>query len=333
VSTALVTGATGLVGSHIVERLLQDGWTVRALVRSLSPWLQSLAVESRQGDVLDPDSFSRAATGCDVIFHTAAAITPSGGWEAFRRLNVDGTQTAIGAAERSGARLLQLSSVAVYGPDARYRPTGEKTSEDMPLAPLPDGAYYARSKRESEELVLAAHATGRIWATAVRPDVIYGCRDRQFVPRMARIIRRGVAPIIGDGRTTLAMVHASSVADGAVRAATRESAGGRVYNLANDFDVTVREFFTWGAEGLGRRVRLLSIPKPMAQTAFTALVYALKIATAGRLSVLSSGSLDFLTRDNPFTSERARKELGWSPTVRPERGVPEAFRWWLNSVS
>ena len=332
-STALVTGATGLVGSHIVERLLQDGWTVRALVRSPSPWLESLAVESRQGDVLDADSFSRAATGCDVIFHTAAAITPSGGWEAFRRLNVDGTQIAIGAAERSGARLLQLSSVAVYGPDARYRPSGEKTSEDMPLTPLPEAAYYARSKRESEELVLAAHTAGRIWATAVRPDVIYGRRDRQFVPRMARIIRRGVAPIIGDGRTTLALVHASSVADGAVRAAMCDSAGGRVYNLANDFDVTVREFFTWGAEGLGRRVRLLSIPKPMAQTAFAALVFALKIATAGRLSVLSSGSLDFLTRDNPFTSERARKELGWLPTVRPERGVPEAFRWWLNSVS
>jgi nucleoside-diphosphate-sugar epimerase len=71
----------------------------------------------------------------------------------------------------------------------------------------------------------------------------------------------------------------------------------------------------------------------MAQAAFTALVYALKVVTGGRMSVLSSGSLDFLTRDNPFTSERARKELGWTPTVRPERGVPEAFRWWLKSVS
>jgi nucleoside-diphosphate-sugar epimerase len=150
---------------------------------------------------------------------------------------------------------------------------------------------------------------------------------------MAKIIRRGVAPIIGAGDTTLAMVHAANVADGAVRAATCDRAGGRAYNLANDFDVTVREFFTWGAEGLGRRVRLLPIPKPLAQTAFSALVFALKIVTAGRMSVLSSGSLDFLTRDNPFTSERARQELGWTPTVRPERGVPEAFRWWLNLVS
>jgi len=201
------------------------------------------------------------------------------------------------------------------------------------LSPLPEAAFYARSKRESEELVLAAHTKGRIWATAVRPDVIYGRRDRQFVPRMARIIRRGVAPIIGDGNTTLALVHAANVADGAVRAATHEQAGGRTYNLANDFDVTVRQFFTWGGEGLGRRVRLLSVPKPMAQGAFSALVFAIKLVTAGRMSVLSSGSLDFLTRDNPFTSERARRELGWSPPVRHEDGVPDAFRWWLNSVS
>ena len=329
--TALVTGATGLVGSHIVERLLQDRWTVRALVRSPSAWLESLSVETRPGDVLDGDSFARAAAGCEVIFHTAAAITESGGWEAFRRLNVDGTENAIGAAERARARLLQLSSVAVYGAEGRYRGLSQKTDEDVPLGPLPDGAHYSRSKRESEAMVLAAHAKGRIWATAVRPDVIYGRRDRQFVPRIARILRRGIAPIIGDGHTTLAIVHAANVADGAVLAATSDRAGGRVYNLANDFDVSVREFFTLGGEGLGRRVRLLSIPTPLAKGAFNALVFALKIATAGRSNLISRGSLDFLTRDNPFSSDRARTELGWSPSVRPEKGIPDAFRWWLNS--
>jgi nucleoside-diphosphate-sugar epimerase len=62
-------------------------------------------------------------------------------------------------------------------------------------------------------------------------------------------------------------------------------------------------------------------------------VFAIKLVTTGKMSVLSSGSLDFLTRDNPFTSERARRELGWSPPVRHEEGVPDAFRWWLNSAS
>src|SRR5689334_2215313 len=123
-SVALVTGATGLVGSHIVERLLADGWRVRALVRSPDAARRSGAlpesVELVQGDVLDEASFVRAAAGTHTIFHTAANIIVSGGWEAYRATNVDGTNNAIAAAESSRARLLQLSSVAVYGAHARY---------------------------------------------------------------------------------------------------------------------------------------------------------------------------------------------------------------------
>jgi nucleoside-diphosphate-sugar epimerase len=323
-----VTGATGLVGSHIVERLLGDGWSVRALVRERSSALESRDVETAVGDVLDADAFARAARGTDVIFHTAAAITPRGGWEAYRRLNVDGTENAIAAAERAGARLLQLSSVAVYGSETRFRADGAKTDEDTPLAPLPESAYYARSKRDSEQRVMAAHAAGRIWAAAVRPDVIYGKRDRQFVPRVGRLLSRGFAPLIAGGRSTLAIVHAANVADGAVRAVMHDGAGGRAYNLANDFDVTVREFFELGARGLGRAVRLIPIPLPVAHAGFVTFRSLAKTLTGGRLSVVNNASLSLLTEDNPFTSERARRELGWRPTVHPSDSIPEAFRWW-----
>jgi nucleoside-diphosphate-sugar epimerase len=328
-TTALVTGATGLVGSHITERLLADGWNVRALVRAPSNELERLGAETVHGDVLDRDSFVRGAKGTDIVFHTAAAITPHGGWESYRRLNIDGTENAIAAAESSGARLLHLSSVAVYGPEGRYRGAGRKTDEDTPLGPLRENAYYARSKRESERMVMEAHAAGRIWATAVRPDVIYGRRDRQFVPRVARLLQRGFAPLIGGGTSTLAIVHAANVADGAVRAAMHEGAGGRAYNLANDFDVTVREFFELGARGLGRRVRLVPIPAVVARGAFAVFRGVMKALTAGRLSVVSNASIAMLTEDNPFTSDRARRELGWSPGVHPSDGIPEAFHWWL----
>jgi nucleoside-diphosphate-sugar epimerase len=331
VQRALVTGATGLVGSHIVERLGRDGWHVRALVRSANPQLEAAGIETRQGNVLDADAFSRAARDCDVIFHTAAAITPPGGWESYRGLNVDGTKNAIAAAEQSGARLLQLSSVAVYGPTARYRGPSEKTAEDLPLGPLPEQAYYARSKRDSEALVLDAHARGRIWATAVRPSVIYGPRDRQLVPRIARILMRGIAPVIGGGRSTMAIVHAANVADGAVLAATSDVAGGRVYNLANDFDVSVRNFYTLGGVGLGRRIRFIPIPLALANGVFQFVKSTAMIVTGGRAGVLSTASLSTLTRDNPFTSDRARCELGWSPAVRPEDGIPEAFHRWLTN--
>jgi nucleoside-diphosphate-sugar epimerase len=177
-------------------------------------------------------------------------------------------------------------------------------------------------------MVMDAHTAGRVWATAVRPDVIYGVRDRQFVPRVGRLLSRGFAPLIGGGRSTLAIVHAANVADGAVLAATHETAGGRAYNLANDYDVTVREFFELAAKGLGRRVRLVHVPEVLARALFVFVRDAIKVVTAGRFSVLSNASLSMITEDNPFTSERARAELGWSPRMHPRVGIPEAFRWW-----
>lgn len=328
---ALITGATGLVGSHIVERLLADGWTVRALVRrpESASWLRERNVELIPGDVLHEESLVRAAAGCEAIVHAAAAITPRGGWETYRSINVDGTRYAIAAAERARARLLHLSSVAVYGPGARYSGDGAGVAhEGITLRALPDGAYYARSKREAEDLVLAAHAAGRIWATAVRPDVIYGERDRQFTPRVARLFSRGVAPLVGRGRTTLAIVHAANVADGAVRALGSDAAGGKAYNLANDFDVTVEEFVRLAGVGLGRRIRTVHMPLTLARGGAAAARYLGVLAGRRHFGLTIAAAVDFLARDNPFSSELARRELGWSPTVRPETGVPAAFRWW-----
>ena len=329
--TALVTGATGLVGSYIVERLLADGWRVRALIRDAARagQLSRVGVELRSGDVLDVDRFAGAARGVDVVFHAAAAITPRGGWEAFRRVNVDGTRHAVAAAAAAGARLLHVSSVGVYGPRARYGTARGATDEAVVLQPLPEGAFYARSKRESEAIALSAHERGDVWATAVRPCVIYGRRDRQFVPRVGRLLRRGFAPTIGGGRSTLAIVHAANVADGAVRAAATDAAGGKAYNVANDFDVTVVDFYRLAAEGLGRRVRLVPVPMAVARAALATVRAIGPVVLGPRMNVVTeSSSLDFITRDNPFSSERAREEIKWTPTVRPEVGIPDAFRWW-----
>ena len=264
--------------------------------------------------------------GSEVVFHAAAVVTAAGGWEVYRTANIEGTRNAIAAAANARAKLVQVSSVAVYGGSARYRDT--KTDEDLPLAPLPDGAHYARSKRESEALVMQAHAERRIWATAVRPDVIYGRYDRQFVPRMARAMRFGLWPRFGTGETILAIVHAASVADGIVRAADTDAAGGRAYNLANDFDVTVNEFVRLAAQGLGIEIRRIPVPIPLARFAFRTASFAARVAKGPSMSRETLNSLAFLTRNNPFTSDRARRELRWSPPVRPELSIPEAFRWW-----
>ena len=331
-SVALVTGATGLVGSHIVELLLSQGWRVRALARTPDHARPSLPgdVEIMRGDVLDASSFARAAAGCHTIFHAAANITVRGGWEAYRVTNVEGTRNAIAAAESASARLLQVSSVAVYGPAARYDAAkrGERTDERTVLQPISERAHYARSKRESEDHVMRAHAEGRIWATAVRPAVVYGPRDRQFVPRMAVLVQRFAIPRLRGGRTTMAVVHAANVAQGAVLAATTDSAGGQAFNLANDFDVTVRQFFELGAEGLGTRVRWIPMPIWVARGALRASKWTMRLLSGGKLSGIASSAIDFISEDNPFSSDRARRELGWKPMVRPHTGVPDAFRWW-----
>lgn len=335
-SSALVTGATGLVGSYIIERLLSDGWAVRALSRDPARARMAMpgdnAVEILHGDVLDQASFARAAMGTHVIFHAAANIIVGGGWESFRVTNVEGTENAIAAAERSRARLLQVSSVAVYGGRARYEAArrGSRTNEETPLEPLPERAYYARSKRASEEIVLRAHAQGRIWATAVRPVVVYGRRDRQFVPRMARLMRRFPVPLLNGGRSVFGVVHAANVADGAVLAATSDVAGGRAYNLANDFDVTVRRFFELAGEGLGRRPVFVPMPLWAARGALRGVKAVARLLSGGKFSLVSNSAIDFIAEDNPFSSDRARRELGWEPRMHHEIGVPDAFRWWAD---
>lgn len=332
---ALITGASGLVGSYVAERMLADGWSVRALVRepSRAAWLGRSSIELRAGDILSRDSFVSAAEACDVIVHSAAAVVVRGGWEAYRVPNLEGTRNAIAAAEDAGARLVQVSSVAVYGPEARYAAGDGKCTEDTPLLPLPERAHYARSKRESEAMVLEAHAARRIWATAVRPDVIYGVRDRQFVPRVAKALRFGFAPLVNGGTSTLAIVHAANVADGIVRAARLDAAGGRAYNLANDFAVTMAEFIRMAGEGLGRRIRAMRVPFPVARAVARVASTFAALALGRSAGVMARSALDFVARDNPFSSDRARRELGWNPRVRPEVGIPEAFRWVRDSTT
>lgn len=315
---------------HVVQRLQRDGWKVRALVRDAARagLLSRADVLLATGDVLEPTGFARAARGCDVVFHAAAVITPRGGWEAYQRPNVEGTRNAIDAASGARARLVHVSSVAVYGEAGRYSPDGQPTDESKELGHIPDGAFYARSKRESETLVFEAQRAGRVWATAVRPSVLYGPYDRQFVPRLARVLRRGFAPVISGGRTTLAVVHAANVADGMVRAATTDLADGRAYNLANDFDVTAADFFTRAGEGLDTPVRIVSCPHLLARLGMGAIKSLAPLVLGDRFNAVTSASLDFLARNNPFSSDRARRELGWAPHIHPDQGVADSFRWW-----
>jgi nucleoside-diphosphate-sugar epimerase len=141
---------------------------------------------------------------------------------------------------------------------------------------------------------------------------------------------RGAFPVIGGGRAVLTAVHAGSVAHGAVLAGTSDVARGRVYNLTNDAPVAVDEFMRLAAEGLGVRLFRPRIPYAVGAAAGALLKGALIASGKRALTPHVDGFLTMLTSDNPFSSERARSELGWHPAPRPEVVIPEAFRWWRN---
>src|SRR5512142_1155960 len=118
---ALVTGATGMLGSYLVQRLIDGGYDVRALVRSpeRAHWLRDMRADIVQGELADARALVAAADGCAIVFHAAAAIGPQSDWETFRAGNVQGTSNVVKACEHAGARLVHISSTAVYG-DSRY---------------------------------------------------------------------------------------------------------------------------------------------------------------------------------------------------------------------
>lgn len=324
---ALVTGATGMLGSYVVEGLLRRGWSVRALVRDPkgARWLTESGVELRLGSLEDRISLGAAAERCDAVFHAAAAIGAGGSWEAFREANVGGTANVVAAAAAAGARLVHVSSTAVYGQD-RYRDV--PTDEDAPLPKLPAHDVYGRSKQEAEAVVFSAQRAGRIWATAVRPPVMYGRRDRQFVPRVGPVFLRGVFPLIAGGRSTMTMVHAGNVAEGAILALEHDGADGRRYLLTDDHPLSVADLVRYAGKGLERRIRAIPLPLTVGRLGFTGLALALHAIGRSDLARHAAGTLAMLTRDNPFTTARARGELGWTPSVRPAEGLVEAFRWW-----
>jgi nucleoside-diphosphate-sugar epimerase len=101
-----------------------------------------------------------------------------------------------------------------------------------------------------------------------------------------------------------------------------------VFLLTDDFPLTVLALVRWAERGLGRRIASPSVPCVLGRCGFALLRLGLRGAGRRDLARHAGGTLEMLTRDNPFTSRRAREVLGWSPSVKPSEGLVEAFAWW-----
>lgn len=315
----LITGATGLLGSHVAEALIARGEHVRALVRpgADAAHLRALGVELAEGDLDDPPSLPRAVEGADVVYHCAARVGDWGPWPAFRRAILDATAALLAACQQVGVgRFLHVSSINVYG-RPRLR-EGQWLSEADPLGrDLWWWDYYCRAKIEAEALVGAYPGA---W-TVVRPSWIYGPRDRNTIPRVVAALREGRAMIVGDGSNRLNIVHAADVADGAVRAATHPGAAGRAYNLSSEGAVTQRELLDTATDHLGLPRITRRVPFRLAYTAaFFAELFGRAVGRK-RPPTLTRYAVALIGRPTRYSIERARSELGWSPRVHPRDGI------------
>ncbi len=328
--TVLVTGGSGLVGSHVILALKAAGEPVRALVHSRSrDAVVALGAEPVEGDTRDPDAWRVAAAGARAIVHAAAIVAAKTSREEFFAVNVGGTGQAITAARESGARLLHVSSVAVYGRTPGVSAGGGGVDEDTPLGKLQPHDFYAQSKRRAEEVLWEEVARGGLAAVVVRPNVIYGEYDRVFSPRVVRAVRFGIVPQVFPGTNRLSCVYAGNVAAAIVRAIDAPAASGRAYNVTDDGPAshTQRGFVDAFAQALGVRVRRVTLPYAVARFVVDWWARAQFLLRPGTYPGIGGAAVRFLSGENPYSSARARRDLGWEPVVDPIEAVRRTVAW------
>lgn len=328
--TVLVTGAAGLVGTHVLAalRARKGSERPRALVREHSvATVEAFGAEPVIGDVTDVITWQRAAKGVRAIIHAAALVASHDSFDEFTRVNVGGTRLALDAARRTGARLIHISTVAVYGRAAVYKAGEQGLTEDYPFQPLPGKDFYARSKRAAEQLLQQDAARGGVSVIAIRPNVIYGERDLLFTRRLIANLKRGLLPQIGPGTNHLSCVYAGNVAS-AILAALDASAkpGFRAYNVTRDAppQLTQREFFAAFAEALGGRPLRVPVPVPLIRIGVAAWGLLMRLAMPGRYTALGNSAMSFILGENPYSIERIRGELGWTPRFDTRTAITRA---------
>jgi nucleoside-diphosphate-sugar epimerase len=325
----VVTGATGQLGSNIVEQLRLSGRPVRAFVRpgSDTSFLKSVGAEIVAGDLKDKASMAGAFTGAKVVYHAAARVSDWGPWEAFRDEAVLSTTNVVDACHAAGVdRLLHVSSISVYGyPMVK---SGERVREDMPLGQnfwMWD--YYPRAKLLAEEI---AWRFPRV--TVIRPSWIYGPRDRISIPRVVPALREKRAPIIGDGSNLLNIIFGADVARGCILAAENPSAIGQAYNLCSEGEITQRDLSNALTDALGLPHVTKSVPYGLAiRFAWFQEAWA-KLRRSPKPPMITRRAIYLIGRPTMYDISKARTQLGWSPQVKVREGVEKALAWY-KSVS
>ena len=293
-STILVTGANGFVGSHLVPALVDDGHHVLALVRDddggkdlldrLTP-PQRPAVEIRRGDVTEPTTLPAALAGADAVLHLAALPRDWDGGASLRLVNTEGTRNVLGAAKEAGVR--------------RFVHLG-----GLGLADDPD-LHFGSSKAKAMALV---RESGLDW-TILKPSLLFGPRDG-FFNLLAGLVRMspGIVPITGRGDARFQPLAIGDLARATVQVFSDPETIGHEYELGGPRIWTYREIVEEVLRGMGRRRLLVPMPVPLIR------LVAGAAETVHLPFPVATDQLRQLRYDNVGAPDCVRASFGWDPS-------------------
>jgi nucleoside-diphosphate-sugar epimerase len=308
-----VTGATGFFGWHISGALQRAGWRVRGVVRPGSAKPLPDGVERVEAG-LSSDALRGALAGSEVIVH-AAGVARSRTEAALHTVNVEGTRAVVEAANRSGARLVLISSQAAAGTGTPSRPSCE---DDQPR-PL---TAYGRSKLAAETVVREHARAG--W-TILRPSAIYGPRDRQFLT-LFRMAARGRLLQAADPSTMFTLIDVSDAARAVVLAAEVEGTARRTFFIGHPAPQSASTVLEEIARLAGRGDAARRVPAPLLWAAATGGDIAWRL---GFVPWIDRARLTELRAEGFVCSvARARDELGFLATTPLREGLSGAWRWY-----
>ncbi|MFI1303027.1 NAD-dependent epimerase/dehydratase family protein [Streptomyces sioyaensis] len=329
----LVTGASGFLGGHLVDRCLAEGHHVRALVRGTSDLSRLRALEGVElvhGALEDAESLRRAVAGVDVVHHSAARVVDFGTRAQFWQANVTGTEQLLEAARRAGARRF----VFVSSPSA-LMPVRDGDRFDIDESvPYPDRFLnlYSETKAAAERRVLAAD--GPDFSTvALRPRGIWGPRDHSgFLPRLVGAMRAGRLPDLAAGkRVEVSLCHCDNAVTACLRAAAApaERVGGKAYFIADRERTDLWAFLARLAGLFGALPPTRPLP-PVVRDALAGAVDRLWQLPPLRARVappLSRYTVALLTRSTTYDTSAAARDFGYTADTDQETGLRQLTAW------
>ena len=323
----LVTGASGFVGSHLVERLVDRGYRVRLLLRKTSKlrWVRGLPVELTYGDVRDKASIAGACHGVQNAFHFGALTTARNEAE-FLAANEEGTKNlaeAMAEHGESGGFVVYCSSLAAGGPGiataSHTQPVRIETDPDLPITP------YGRSKLAGERALFeTAKNTERFRAVALRPSVVYGPRDEASL-QFFKLVKMGLLPLGGPEGARIAMIYVLDLVDAAVAAA--EHAVDGVYYLSDGEAHTWEEVGRLAGELMDANLREIRVPAAMSNTIAWAAESAGRVT--GRAPMLTRWKVREMQQPHWVCSpDKARRDLEFQAKMPIDLGLETTLTWY-----